>query len=140
MSQLRFFLKLSLLCFKLSFNLLGFGFILITNKIGKTNLANLLLLILIISSLGINFYLYQTKSVVLNTVISVPNNFRSEDNLVTEKRLLDEKEVLELTNFYQTLESNGLQNKAVFLNLNQLLTISGETEQSQIYLERAQRI
>lgn len=136
-----FYLKLSLLCLKLAFNLFFFALELSLTKLSSKKNFSILLLTLLLLSLGLNFFLLKQKSIEKNITSRIEQNLSNTEFLKTEVLILDKSEVLNLKNWYLTLsEKRGIKNQQIYLNLSELNKIENNLEKTQEYLNLAQGI
>ena len=116
-------------------------FELVWSNINKKVFLGLILSSLLLVWVGANFYLWQKKNTPQNVVIVVNSGLElGIDDLQMEKKILSSKQIAEQITFYHSLETNGVQNKAVFLNLSTLELALGEFQQSEGYLNQAKKL
>lgn len=136
-----FYLKLSLLCLKLAFNLFFFTLELSLTKLSSKKNFSLLLLTLLLLSLGLNFFLLKEKDTEKIVTNKIEQNLSNRGFLKTEALILDRNEALNLKNWYLTLsEKRGIKNQQIYLNLSELNKIENNPEKTQEYLNLAQEI
>lgn len=138
---LTFYFKLSWLILNLSFSLLLFCCEIIFYKINKKYFADAFLLVLILFSLIINFYLWQEKNNVKNIIkqISIEDQVKI-NSLKLQKQFLSLEEVEKQYTEHLDLSEQVKQNKALLINLSQLSKGLGDEEKALTYLEMANKI
>lgn len=110
-------------------------------KINKAAMLNSILLTLIIVSLWSNFYIWQEKNIVQTKIVTTPSVFDSSINKVSvEKIILSRGELLEKLNYFKSIEKTNVHNQATFLNLSQIYRVLQESDLSQEYLSKANKI
>lgn len=140
-NKIVFYLKLSWLCLKLSFNLFLFSLNILWLKFNQKKLwlsLSITLLLLIWIS---NFYIFHRKNTPRVQIVEVQilkNN--SENFLLEEKVLLTKTQVSKELEYYQKIEQLGVNSLGLWLNLSQLSQILENEKLAQDYLNKAKTI